>query len=387
MSDDAALHILVVDDEPDLEPLVRQRLRRQVRAGRYALHFAPDGLEALRVLAATPQIEMVVTDINMPRMDGLTLLSELGRAAPQACSVVVSAYGDMANIRTAMNRGAFDFLTKPFDLADFEATLERTALHVAHCREARRSGARLTALEHEHALAAGMQRDILPGDLPSGDAFDLHAALVAAEPIGGDFFEALILDHGRIGLCVAEVSGSGLPAALFMMTTRTVLRGAAIGREAPADVLHEANLLLKPQARAGQVAVLAYALYDPRTGRLRYATAGPCVPLLVDPDGSACALDGAGGPPLGLKVSAHYRDGERLLAPGATLVLHSDGMTEAVNASGDQFGCAGLAPLLRAGGSAPAREVVARAMAAVRSFTGDAPPPDDRTCLALHRRS
>jgi adenylate cyclase len=118
--------ILVVDDEPDLELLISQRFRRQIREGSLSFAFACDGVTALAVLAEDPAIDMVVTDINMPRMDGLTLLARLQEREDTMATVIVSAYGDMANIRTAMNRGAFDFLTKPIDFADLETTIDKT---------------------------------------------------------------------------------------------------------------------------------------------------------------------------------------------------------------------------------------------------------------------
>ena len=127
--------ILVVDDEPDIEALISQIFRRAVRASQLELRFAADGQEALDRLRADPDIDMVLTDINMPRMDGLTLLSHLAEVNPLLKAVIVSAYGDMDNIRTAMNRGAFDFLTKPIDLADLQATVAKTLGEVERIRE------------------------------------------------------------------------------------------------------------------------------------------------------------------------------------------------------------------------------------------------------------
>ena len=140
--------ILVVDDEPDLEDLVTQKFRRQIKDGSIAFGFARDGVEALAFLAENRDFDMVVSDINMPRMDGLTLLAKLQDEATRFSTVIVSAYGDMANIRTAMNRGAFDFLTKPIDFADFETTVRKTIAHVADLRDARQ---RQAAAERAHA--------------------------------------------------------------------------------------------------------------------------------------------------------------------------------------------------------------------------------------------
>ena len=118
--------ILVVDDEPDLEQLIVQRFRRQVRDGSYSFVFATDGVNALAELDKDPTIDMVVTDINMPRMDGLTLLSEIQQRENGLATIIVSAYGDISNVRTAMNRGAFDFVMKPIDFADLDATISKT---------------------------------------------------------------------------------------------------------------------------------------------------------------------------------------------------------------------------------------------------------------------
>lgn len=130
--------ILIVDDEPDLKSLVVQKFRRQIRDGAVSFTYVHDGVQALATLKANSGFDLLVTDINMPRMDGLTLLQKLHEADDKILTVIISAYGDMANIRTAMNRGAFDFLTKPIDFSDFEATIAKTIRHVELLREAKR---------------------------------------------------------------------------------------------------------------------------------------------------------------------------------------------------------------------------------------------------------
>ena len=130
-------HILVVDDEPDLEALVLQKFRHQIREGTIAFLFARDGVEALAALKANDGIDLVVTDINMPRMDGLSLLQKLQEGDEHISTIIVSAYGDMTNIRTAINRGAFDFVTKPIDFLDLETTITKTIRHIGLLREAR----------------------------------------------------------------------------------------------------------------------------------------------------------------------------------------------------------------------------------------------------------
>src|SRR5246127_2818749 len=127
--------ILAVDDEPDFELLLTQRFRRQIREGEFTFRFARHGEEALAALAGEPDIDLMLLDINMPVMDGLTLLARLREEQAPVKAIIVSAYGDMANLRTAMNRGAFDFVTKPVDLNDLEITIRKTLDDIGKLRE------------------------------------------------------------------------------------------------------------------------------------------------------------------------------------------------------------------------------------------------------------
>lgn len=133
-----AARILVADDEPDLELLITQKFRKEIRKGALTFLFAHDGAEALEMLAAEPEVDLVLSDINMPRMDGLTLLGELQSDEGARKVVIVSAYGDMRNIRTAMNRGAFDFVTKPIEFEDLRVTIDKTLAEIEMLRETER---------------------------------------------------------------------------------------------------------------------------------------------------------------------------------------------------------------------------------------------------------
>src|SRR6185437_3430474 len=144
----AVARILAVDDEPDFELLITQRFRKQIRGGEFVFTFAGNGEEALTKLDADPDIDLILLDINMPVMDGLTMLAKLRERESSVRSIIVSAYGDMENLRTAMNRGAFDFVTKPVDLADLETTMRKTLADVANRRELERQRAAAERARH-----------------------------------------------------------------------------------------------------------------------------------------------------------------------------------------------------------------------------------------------
>ncbi len=147
--------ILVVDDESDLELLIKQKFRRQIREQQYEFLFAHNGQEALDMIQNDPLIDMVLSDINMPIIDGLTLLTKLSENSPLIKAVIISAYGDISNIRTAMNRGAFDFLTKPVDFGDLEITMQKTLEHVKHLHET------LKAIQENNILRMYVDKNVL----------------------------------------------------------------------------------------------------------------------------------------------------------------------------------------------------------------------------------
>ena len=147
--------ILVVDDEIDLEVLIKQKFRKQIRQNKYEFVFAINGIDALEKLNVHPNMDLVLSDINMPEMDGLTLLTKLSELNPLLKSVMVSAYGDMANIRTAMNRGAFDFITKPIDFQDLTITMEKTLKHARQLKDT------LKAIKENNILKMYVDENVL----------------------------------------------------------------------------------------------------------------------------------------------------------------------------------------------------------------------------------
>ena len=377
--------IPVVDDEPDVEPLVLQRMRRNIRSGQYRFVFARNGVEALQRLRQETDIDMVLSDINMPQMDGLTLLEQIPKVDPNVRCVIVSAHGDMENIRTAMNRGAFDFVTKPLDFNDLRVTIDRTLRHLAEWREALAARDKLVALQNELDLASKMQQSILPARFPEGPGFRVFGHMEPARAVGGDFFDIMPLDDGRIGLAIADVSDKGVPAALFMMSTRTLLKGAAVGLADPAEVLREVNDLLNDDNEASMFVTVLYATFDPASGEFTYANGGHNSPLMVRADGSSELLPLTDGIALGVVPDLHYGQKAVSLEPGDTLVLYTDGVTEAMNSADEEFGVQRLRAVFASGPPGEGRATSQAVFDAVHAFAGDTPQSDDVTCLALCR--
>jgi phosphoserine phosphatase RsbU/P len=381
-----AKKILVVDDEPDLETLIQQKFRQKIRKNALQFCFARNGLEALEQLKEDKEIDMILTDINMPKMDGLTLLEELLKLPTLIKAVVVSAYGDMENIRTAMNRGAFDFITKPIDFKDLEVTIEKTLAELLVLHKGRQARDALSAIQQEMELAARLQQSILPKTYPQCPEFSMFAKMVPAKEVGGDFYDFFFIDDDRLGFVIADVSGKGVTAAMFMGVSRTLLRFTAL-QDLPVDqVLTHVNNLLCVDNEISMFVTVIYGILDIRTGELTYANGGHNPPVRISPSGGAEVLPRTGGIALGIMEDMDFEAGHAVLAPGDLLYMYTDGMSDAENESHEFYGEDRLMAYLQTLEKASPESVVAGVYDTVSGFVGGGQQFDDMTQLAIQYR-
>ena len=345
--------MLVVDDEPDLESLIRQKFRKQIKESEFQFVFAQNGFEALAKIEDHPDITVILSDINMPEMDGLTLLHKLEELNnPVLKAVIVSAYGDMENIRTAMNRGAFDFITKPIDFNDLEVTINKTIRQLGLIREALRDRDQLVAVQRDLTIAARIQQSLLPQTFPpfpDRKEIDIFASMVPAKVVGGDFYDFFFLDADRLGFVVGDVSGKGMPAAIFMALSRTLLKATAMRTPNPGDCVFQVNNLLVPESDSAMFVTLFYAVLNTRTGDVEYCNGGHNAPYLVTAEGEIRPLERIGGPLVGKIPDLPYKSHTIRLNPGDALYVYTDGVTEAMDAQRNFFDDDRLEAYLRTG--------------------------------------
>jgi sigma-B regulation protein RsbU (phosphoserine phosphatase) len=381
----APVTILVVDDEPELELLIRQKFRRKIRKNEWRFLFATDGREALRRLQDHPEATLILTDLNMPGMDGLTLLSHLTEWNPPVKTVVVSAYGDMNNIRTAMNRGAFDFVTKPIDFTDLEATIRKTRQELQAQRKAAEARRQLVSLKKELEVARRIQEAILPLSFPRREDLDLYAFSTTAGDVGGAFYDFFPAGDRRFGFLIGDVAGKGIPAALFMAISQTFLKGVALQGAAPGDCLSSLNRLLFPDGFPELYVTTFYGLLDTGTGELSYANAGHPVPYRLRTDGAVTPLNGLREPPIWQTRDQTFTTRHTRLTPDEGLFLFTRGMIDAADTHGHAFSADRLAACLREAHGADAARLI---RSAVRSVMQHADPlQEDLTVLALRYRN
>lgn len=386
-----AVKILSVDDELDLEVLLTQYFRRQIRKGEYEFAFAHNGLEALQKLLETPDFDIILSDINMPEMDGLTLLAKVNELKnPAMKCIMVSAYGDMDNIRSAMNKGAFDFATKPIDLDDLSRTIEKAIEQVRYIRESQQEHNQLESIKNDLAIAGEIQQTILLRSFPPfpelTEVVDIYASMTPAKDVGGDFYDFFQIDDERIGLVIADVSGKGVPASLFMAVSRTLLRATALRGVSSAECLTYANKLLCKESLDSMFVTVFYGIYHYKTGMMDYTNAGHNPPYLLRGGRTVECLPVASNFVVGVFDDIEFESNTLTFGIGDTLLLYTDGVTEAFNDKREQFSESNLQDILASmHESSSAKEVVTSVLQSVKTFSGDYPQSDDITLLSLQR--
>jgi phosphoserine phosphatase RsbU/P len=239
------------------------------------------------------------------------------------------------------------------------------------------------ALEHELRLAREIQERMLPRRLPTPPGFDLGARMVAAREVGGDFFDAFPLGSDSLGLVVGDACGKGMPAALFMALTRSLLRAEAARAASPEAALRETNQHLADMSTAGMFITILYGVLSYSTGAFIYARAGHELPLIWDASGVPLASARANGQPLGLLPDPAIDVQTLRLPPGGTLLLFSDGVTEATNAQGGFFGLESVQATVQAYLGMPAQQLCDQLVDTLTAYRGTSPQADDITLLAV----
>lgn len=348
--------ILVVDDEPDLELLIRQKFRKEIKEGRYNFEFANNGVNALEKINADNQIELVLTDINMPEMDGLTLLSKIKEMNnPLLHSVIVSAYGDIFNIRTAMNGGAFDFVIKPIDLKDLEITITKALDNLETFKKALRSRDELIAVRKELEEARALQLSMLPESIPQTNDLEIAVYMDTASEVGGDYYDFSIKKDGSLNIAIGDATGHGMKAGIMV----SIMKALFISDSVDIDInefFESSNHTIK-SLQLGRM-MMAFAMLNYKDNQIRFINSG-MPPLMIFNNSSKKVEEiSINNMPLGAMRSAEYEVKELNVNKGDTILLLSDGLPEMQNVSGEMFGYGRIKELFETNISKSPEEII-----------------------------
>ena len=369
--------VLIVDDVPANVELLVNALR-----GEHQLSVALDGAGALRTIEKAPP-DLVLLDIMMPGLDGYEVCGRL-RASPKTCDIPVmflSSLEDAQDKAKGFEAGGNDYLVKPFEMIEVKARVRSLLRAKAYADAVKEK------IAYDLRIAKEIQLGILPANIATVAAsggIEAHAVLHPAQEVGGDLYELLSTPQGDLVVIIGDVSGKGIPAALFMAVTTTLVRGFATSAKHPAELLRQVSDALTVNNPRNMFVTLFCAIYHQESGQLTYASAGHPSPVLIrsgqseflpmEPDLAAGIISGV----LPATQSVELRVGD-------TLVFYTDGVTEAFNAAGQLYGETKLLEELGRADHRTAAETTAALLKSVRAHAGEQPQSDDIAILAFKR--
>jgi len=384
--------ILIADDQPD----VLKALCLLLKGHGYTTETVTSPSDMLEALGRA-EFDLLLMDLNYARdttsgREGLDLLTQLKAIESVPPIVVMTGWATVGIAVEAMQRGVTDFVEKPWTNSQL---LEVLSKQITLGRE-RRESARLAVQEtqahkvivtqfheqeHEIAEARAIQEGFLPKEIPQLAGYEIAAAWQSARVVGGDYFDVLPFDGEMCGLCIADVAGKGLPAALLMSNLQAAVRGLASPSLAPEDLCLRLNALLCRNIASDRFVTLFYAQLDGASRQLRYVSAGHNPPFVVRRDGSHERLR-QGGIVLGVFANQTFKSDVTQLQSGDRLVLYTDGVTEACNSEDEEFGEDRLLQVLQENAAAPAVEIQKKILQSVAQFSHGT-WQDDATLLVV----
>ena len=376
MKDLSESRILIVDDVKANVDVLVQSLREH-----YKLSVALDGASALRSIERNPP-DLVLLDIMMPPgIDGYEVCRQIraNEATREIPVMFLSSLEDVKDKTRGFEVGGNDYLTKPFEVLEVKARVHSLLKAKAYADAVKEAMAR------DLRIAREIQMGILPADLAAatrGTNLDVHALIEPARQVGGDLYEVLRADDDRVVVALGDVSGKGIPAALFMAVAVTVLRTLARHIAEPDEILRRLNDELAEQNPRGMFVTIQCLVFDLKKRQVTCAGAGHHQLVILSPGQPPRLAFPSSGRPAGLMAFNPIESESMPLSPGDTFVLFSDGVSEAMTATDDFFGEERLLELLAACPGAPPAHIVGNILEAVRAFAAGAPQSDDITILA-----
>ena len=378
--------ILIVEDNPDGMEIMRARLD----ALGYEVITAYDGQEGLAVaLERLP--DLILLDVMMPKMDGYQVCKALKAVenTKDIPVIFVTALNEVKDEARGFKLGAADFITKPISPPILHARV-KTHLALKRNYEALQEAysiieAQKSRMQDELEVGRRIQMNMLPGEFPPfphRKEISLFASLNPAFEVGGDLYDYFLIDDNRLCFCIGDVSGKGVPAALFMAATQTLLESKGRDATSTASIVNHINAQLVRKNEAFMFVTLFLAILDLATGEMNYTNAGHNPPCLLRQGRTPEVLHKTHGPPVGNLDGMQWQEDSMNLHPGDILLLYTDGVTEACNENGELFGIERLISTLESSED-EVEQIISQVSSAISKFVADETPVDDITMLAI----
>jgi len=384
--------IIIADDQPD----VLEALRLLLKGHGYVTEAVTSPAGLLEALARS-EFDLVLMDLNYARdttsgREGLDILTQLKDSGDPPPIVVMTGWATVGLAVEAMQRGVGDFVEKPWVNTRLLEVLQKQIDIGRERRNARRSAIENNRSQNEIASqlqrqgreieeARAIQLGFLPKEIPQIAGYEIAGAWQPARVVGGDYYDVLAFGENTLGLCIADVAGKGMPAALLMSNLQAAVRGLASPSMSPEILCERLNTLIYRNIASDRFITFFYAQLDGASRQLRYSNAGHNAPIVAHRDGTHDRLD-EGGSVLGIFQSQHFIAGTYTLQPGDRVLLFTDGVAEASLPEGEEFGDDRLIQLLRENCEASAEQLQKKILDTVGTFCGGN-WHDDATLIAI----
>jgi len=392
----ARANVVVIDDDKLVSDLICRILKKEYSARGYA--SAEEALRSENLGA----VDVIIADVNLPGMDGIEFLDRVQLVDSGIPVILITGYGDIDIAISALQSGATDFILKPFKNEQISISVER-ALEArrlvlenrALLEELRKKNqeletlneemnARNVEIEKELDIAANLQRCLFPAALPEIDRFDLALKFRPVEKVSGDFFDFIFYDRDLFAFVFADVSGHGVPAALYSAMVKTAISSVRTSGPVPSEFMGEVNsFLIGSQKRMSyNYVTIFYGLFDLAAETLTYCNAGIPSPAVMRADGSYQFLD-PNSPFVGIFENSVYRNESVKIVPGDRLIFYTDGVFELTGSNDRIMGQGVFLELLKSLGNLDIHELVEKIFERVMEFSGTQRPGDDITLIGM----
>lgn len=373
--------ILIVDSNIDMKGLYEYKLKNK-----YNMIFSTDGLEALKIVETHTDVDVIVTDVSIPNISGIELVEKIKKIDPLKKSIIISFYGDLDNIRMAMNAGAYDFIIKPIDFFDLEKTINNAIESVGKEKQSSENKLKLLKISEEIDSTAALQKSILPDNNFKYKKVEIYARNDPANEVGGDFYDFFKIDESHVGVVMADVSGKNLSAAMFMSMAKLLLKSFGKFIIDPKKCMDLFNMSISVDNLSGMFVTCFYGVIDMDDNKLRFVNAGHLPPIIINEKRGIEKLQCDSGLPIGVMEDMKYILEEYEIKVGDKILLHTDGVVEATNASNEEYSYSRLMDVLEREKSKDIIELSDNIFTDVKEFTGDTPQFDDITTLCIKYR-
>jgi sigma-B regulation protein RsbU (phosphoserine phosphatase) len=340
-----------------------------------------NGVHALEVLNKYPEIELILTDINMPEMDGLTLLAKIKELNnPLLHSVIVSAYGDILNIRTAMNGGAYDFIIKPIDLNDLEITIKKALDNLETLKKALQARDKLIVVQNELQEARALQLSMLPKELPVISNIDFAVYMKTASEVSGDYYDFSFCSDGSLNVAIGDATGHGMRAGTMVSVMKALFMANSTNKDI-GEFFNSSNKTIK-QINFQRM-MIGFTMLNINGNKARYINAGMPSLYLYKKNEEEIYEYRSQGMPLGAMYDSLYETQEFNIESGDTILLQSDAFAELMNENKEVFGYDRVKLEFAACAGRNAEAVIDHLKRKGSSWINDSDPEDDITFVVI----